>query len=123
MKVKIPYRDHGKLYNQYFKNQVGGKNTYFDGLLRQDGYGLGNYLGSLARIALPLLGKVFKEHGPKIVSHIVREAIKTPRLPSETKNRVERKRKLEKVKQKQIVRKPGGTAIKRKKYRHKDIFN
>lgn len=55
--MRVPYTCNPRLYTAHYDQQVGGQSPYFSGHLTQSGYGLGNFLGGLARKALPFLRK------------------------------------------------------------------
>lgn len=65
-------------YNKYFQNQIGnGTISVYHGLPIQQGYGLGNFIASAFRRAMPLLkkgaiflGKKFLNTGSKVVTDV-----------------------------------------------------
>lgn len=72
--MKTPFHCEPKLYLQHYSSQKGdGAIPYFQGRLRQNGYGLGGIFSALARSALPFL----KKHAMPILKRAGRGAIRT----------------------------------------------
>ena len=65
------YIHNPNIYRQHYQNQVGRALPAFKGTRIQHGYGLGSFLGKLARKALPLLAS-----GAKLVAPHLKKAFK-----------------------------------------------
>ena len=132
MRTPINTHNHGEIYRQYFKKQVGtGNRSVFHGMTTQRGFGLGNFLGSLTRMALPIVATILKpivsQHGHKIMKHVVRSgeraitqiANKPKKTSSKIKKSIPLKRSLRHTDSKKPQKAVG---VKRQKLGHSKLF-
>lgn len=115
--------NHGQLYKDYFTRQLGNnKPKYFHGSMRQYGYG---FLGNLVRTAIPLISDVMINNNKIDSNKKTKKVISSVSKKKEKSKKVSNQSGLDstiiKIKNNK-KRRPLGTPIKRKKYKHSDIF-
>ena len=72
--MKTPFQCERKLYLQHYGSQRGaGAGPYFQGRVRQNGYGLGSIFSAFARSAMPFL----KKHAMPLLKRAGRGAVQT----------------------------------------------
>ncbi|GFO12817.1 hypothetical protein PoB_003932200 [Plakobranchus ocellatus] len=98
-----PYRCNHKLYEDYYRQQVGSGLPVFQGSRDQRGYGLGSLLGGLGRMMMPMLkrgGKALLQEDLNTGLDISRNVVAGENIKRAAKNRV-----------RQAVTKPDGGAL------------
>ncbi|GFO17929.1 gypsy retrotransposon integrase 1 [Plakobranchus ocellatus] len=86
-----PYRCNHKLYEDYYRQQIGSGLPVFQGSRDQRGYGLGSLLGGLGQMMMPMLkrgGKALLQEGLNTGLDIARNVMAGENIKTAAKKRV-----------------------------------